>query len=298
MRRCVTSIPAEPEVEIIDPEMERLIDQNESILHIGGSFQFTEGPVWLKRNQCLLFSDIPASIIYSWSFDQGLREWRKPSHNANGNATDEEGRLITCEHTSRRVTRTERNGKITVLAQTYQGKRLNSPNDVVVKRDKTIWFTDPPYGINPEMQEQSANYLFRLDPGKKEPVPVAGDFSRPNGLCFSPGEKFLYIGDSDTEIHHVRVFKVSEENTLQEERIFTVIHPGVPDGMRMDSEGHLFCSAGDGIQVFNTDGHLLGKIRTPRTASNCAFGGSAFKELFITATDSVWKVPLLVAGVS
>jgi len=288
------TILTEPEVEIIDPEMKKLVDQNKAVFCVGDNFQFTEGPVWLKRNQCLLFSDINANTIYSWSSDHGLSEWRKPSNNANGNTTDNEGRLITCEHTARRVTRTEKDGKITILTQTYQGKHLNSPNDVVVKRDGTIWFTDPPYGIKPEMQEQSANYVFRLDPKRKEPVPVIENFSRPNGLCFSPDEKFLYIGDSDTKIHHVRRFIVLDNNTLEEEGIFTAINPGVPDGMRVDSEGHLFCSAGDGIQVFNFNGKLIGKILTPQTASNCAFGGSDSKDLFITAVESVWKVSLLI----
>jgi len=290
------TILVKPRIEIIDPEMKKLVDQNKAVFCVGDNFQFTEGPVWLKRNQCLLFSDIPANTIYSWSSEQGLSEWRKPSNNANGNTIDNEGRLITCEHTSRRITRTERDGKITILTQTYQGKHLNSPNDVVVKRDGTIWFTDPPYGIKPEMQEQSANYVFRLDTGREEPVPVVENFSRPNGLCFSPDEKFLYIGDSDTKIHHVHRFIVLDNNTLEEEGIFTAINPGVPDGMRVDSEGHLFCSAGDGIQVFNVNGKLIGKILTPQTASNCAFGGSGFKDLFITAVKSVWKVSLLIAG--
>ncbi len=290
------SILAKPKVEIVDPEMKELIDQNKPILRVEGNFQFTEGPIWMKRGQYLLFSDIPANTIYSWSPEQGLSEWRKPSNNANGNTVDNERRLITCEHTSRRVTRTERDGKITILARTYQDKHLNSPNDVVIKRDKTIWFTDPPYGIRPEMQEQPANYVFRLNSEKEEPMPVADDFSRPNGLCFSPDEKFLYVADSDTKIHHVRRFVVLDNNTLKEERIFTIIYPGVPDGIRVDSEGHLFCAAGDGIQVFNVNGKLIGKILTPQTASNCTFGDSDLKELFITATESVWKVSLLVAG--
>lgn len=290
------SILAEPKVEIIDPGMRKLVNQKKGVLCIGSSFQFTEGPVWMKKEQRLVFSDISANTIYCWPCGQGFSEWRKPSNNANGNTTDRKGRLITCEHASRRVTRTERDGKITILTQSYQGKRLNSPNDVVVKRDGTIWFTDPPYGIKPGMQQQPANYVFRLDPGRKEPVPVIENFSRPNGLCFSPDEKFLYIGDSDVQIHHVRRFAVLDNNTLKEEGIFAVINPGVPDGMRVDSEGDLFCSAGDGIQVFNTNGKLLGKILTPQTASNCAFGDFGLKELFITAIKSVWRVSLLVAG--
>jgi gluconolactonase len=283
-------------IQILDDEMREIVDSDPESIHVGGNFRFTEGPVWMKAEHCLLFSDIPANIIYHWSPAEGVRAWRNPSHNANGNTTDQIGRLLTCEHGSRRATRTEKDGSVTVLAESYQGKKLNSPNDVIVKRDDTIWFTDPPYGIRPDMIEQKANHVFRLDPVTSELVVVADDFSRPNGLCFSPDEQLLYIGNSDTEIHHVRRFKVQANYSLQEEGVFTVIRPGVPDGMRVDQAGRLYCSAGDGIHIFRSDGALLGKILTPQTASNCTFGSvSETTYLFITATNSVWGIALKYA---
>ena len=280
-------------IEYCDSEMRGIVAEKPEIIHIGGNFTFTEGPVWMAAERCLRFSDIPADIIYQWTPNDGLREWRKPTHNANGNTTDVEGRLITCEHGSRRVTRTARDGTVAVLADAYQGKKLNSPNDVVVKSDGTIWFTDPPYGIPADKQEQPANYVFRLDPDTPEPVPVAANFSRPNGLCFSPDEAVLYIDDSDTDIHHIRRFRVQADNSLADDGVFAVVSPGVPDGMRVDPAGRLYSSAGDGIHIFRRDGTLLGKVLTPQTASNCAFG--VIREttyLFITATGSVWAIAL------
>jgi len=225
-----------------------------------------------------------------------VKVFRKPSRNANGNTTDLEGRLLTCEHGSRTLTRTEPDGTVTTLAATYGGKRLNSPNDVVVKRDGTIWFTDPPYGIRPEQSEQPANYVFRLDPGAREPVPVAGDFSRPNGLCFSPDEKLLYIADSDPKIHHVRVFHVESDNTLRGGEVFVVLGAGVPDGMRMDTEDRLYCTSSEGVHVFSPEARLLGKIVTPQTAANCTFGGADNRTFFITASTQVWRVRLAATG--
>lgn len=285
------------QIEILDPEMQQIIDVEPSIIHIGGEFKFTEGPVWMEAEQCLLFSDIPANIIYRWSCGDGLSEWRNPSHNANGNTTDHQGRLITCEHTSRQVTRTDKEGNISVLADSYQGKRLNSPNDVVVKSDGTIWFTDPPYGITPDTIEQPKNYVFRLNPDTLELVPVAEDFSRPNGLCFSPDEEYLYIDDSDRDIHHhhIRRFKVQADNSLKDDGVFTVISPGVADGIRVDPAGRLYSSAEDGIQIFHPDGRMLGKILTPQRTSNCTFaplGGITY--LFTTATASVWGISLKI----
>jgi len=263
---------------------------------IADGFQFTEGPVWSHKDACLFFSDIPADIICKWREDDGTSIWRRPSHHANGNTVDTEGRLLTCQHGSRTLTRTEADGRITTLASTYGGRRLNSPNDVVVKTDGSIWFTDPPYGIDLESSEQPANYVFRLDEGMREPVAVAEDFSRPNGLCFSPDERLLYIADSDTDIHHVRRFDVEPDNTLEGGDVFAVIEPGVPDGMRIDAKGNLWTSAGDGIQVFAPEGRLLGKIRTPKPAANCAFGGPDFLTLFITAQTHVWAVALATSA--
>ena len=281
-----------PGVEIIDRGFEPILSPDTAVRRIATGFEFTEGPAWLARGQFLLFSDIPADTIYRWTEPEGHTIWRRPSHQANGNTEDPQGRLVTCEHGSRSVTRTEDDGAITTLVSTHQGKKLNSPNDLAVGRDGAIWFTDPPYGIRPEQAEQPANYVFRLDPGAAEPVPVADDFSRPNGLCFSPDQKFLYIADSDAELHHIRRFRVGSDGSLAAGEVFVTIDPGMPDGIRTDRTGRLFSTAADGVHIFSPEGKLLGKIETPQSASNCAFGGPARNTLFITAVDSVWAVDL------
>ena len=179
-----------------------------------------------------------------------------------------------------------------MLAERYGGRLLNSPNDAVVKSDGTIWFTDPPYGIEDHQKEQAGNYVFRLDPGAAEPVPVCTDFLMPNGLCFGPGESLLYVADSSGERHHIRRFRVTSANELEDDGVFTVIEPHVPDGIRADAQGRLYSTAGDGVQVFRPDGKLIGKFLTPEVAANCCFGGPDGRSLFITATSSVWMVGL------
>jgi len=279
-------------IQIIDPAFEQILAPDTAVGRIADGFQFTEGPVWLAAAQFLLFSDIPADTIYRWSEGRGAEVWRRPSHQANGNTVDLQGRVMTCEHGSRSVTRTEDDGAVTTLASTYQGRKLNSPNDGVVARDGAIWFTDPPYGIKPEQAEQPANYVFRLDPSAPEPVPVADDFSRPNGLCFSPDEQFLYIADSDHDLHHIRRFRVAPDRSLSGGEVFATIDPGVPDGMRVDQAGRLYTSAGDGIHVFGPDAHLLGKLIVPESPSNCAFGGPHNSTLFITARTGIYAATL------
>ncbi len=275
--------------------MRDLLLPDSSVEQVAAGMRFTEGPVWVPAENCLLFSDMPANSIMRWAPGEGASTWREPSHNANGNTLDLQGRLLTCEHGSRRLTRTEPDGTITVLASTYAGKKLNSPNDVVVKSDGTIWFTDPPYGIQKEQVEQEHNYVFRLDPGATEPVPVASDFGMPNGLCFSPDEKVLYIADS-SDRHHVRRFTVNPDNTLSGGEVFAVIDQGVPDGMRCDEEGRLYSTAGDGVHVFAPSGELVGRILTPESAANCAFGGSGGDTLYITARTSLYSVRLATRG--
>lgn len=277
-------------VMFFDPEFEVIIGAGARLERIGNGFIFTEGPVWLKEEQCLLFSDIDGDKIYSWVEGKGVQTWREPSNNANGNTVDRMGRLVTCEHKSRRVTRTEKNGSITVLSKTYMGKKLSSPNDVVVKSDGTIWFSDPPYGIRPEQQEQPRNFVFRLDPEENTITAVAEDFCMPNGLCFSPDEKYLYVTDSDESKRLIRKFTVTGNNALENSEIISVISPGVPDGIRVDGKGNLYCAAGDGVQVFKANGRLIGKILTPEEASNCTFGGLKNNDFFITATSSVWRI--------
>ncbi|HYE00314.1 MAG TPA: SMP-30/gluconolactonase/LRE family protein, partial [Alphaproteobacteria bacterium] len=215
---------------------------------------------------------------------------------------DREGRLVTCEHGTRRVTRTEADGTITVLADRHRGRRLNSPNDVVVKSDGTIWFTDPPYGILSDYEgykadsEQEGNFVFRLDPASGELRVVADDFDKPNGLAFSPDESLLYIADSGISHdpagpHHIRRFAV-EGAALRDLGVFAVIDPGTADGLRVDRHGHVWTSAGDGVQVLAPDGTLLGRIRTPEIASNLCFGAG---RLFITATSAVYAIAVNTA---
>ena len=277
------------------PAMHAILRPDSAVERIATGFRFTEGPVWVPARACLLFSDIPADQILRWAPGGGASVWRQPSRHSNGNTLDREGRLLTCEHGSRHLTRTEADGTVTLLASTYAGKPLNSPNDVVVKSDGTIWFTDPPYGIPADRIEQPHNYVFRRDPGATEPIAVAADFAMPNGLCFSPDEKTLYIADS-SDRHHIRAFAVNSDNTLSGGAVFAVISPGVPDGMRCDDEGRLYSTAADGVHVFAPSGEMLGKILTPETAANCAFGGPEGHTLFITATTSLYATKLAARG--
>ena len=242
---------ASPRVEIIHPDFRAILRPDTRIEPIAQGLKFTEGPAWFDQGQCLIFSDIPGDTMYRWTAGAGHEVFRRPSRNANGNTVDLQGRLLTCEHGSRQLTRTEPDGSVTVLAATFGRRRLNSPNDVIVQRDGTIWFTDPPYGINPKLSEQPHNYVFRLDPGATEPVAVAADFSRPNGLCFSPDERWLYVADSDTSIHHVRRFAVGPDKALAGGEVFVTIDPGLPDGIRVDADGRLFSTAADGVHVFS-----------------------------------------------
>jgi gluconolactonase len=280
--------------EIVDEDFQRVLAPDSELSCIADGFEFTEGPTWYQGG--LVFSDIPADTIYRWEEGSGHFVWRRPSHHANGNTVDGEGRLVTCEHGSRRLTRTEQDGSIAILAASHRGKRLNSPNDVVVRGDGTIWFTDPPYGIRPEEVGQSANHVFCLRPGAGELTPVASDFSMPNGLTFGPDEQVLYIADSDPSIHHIRRFGLTREGGLAGGEVFATIETGAPDGLRVDAAGRLYSTAGDGVHVFGPQGNLLGKIKTPEAAANCAFGGPEMRTLFITAGTAVWATRLAVSG--
>jgi len=287
--------PAAPAIEVLDDGFKAVLAPGAAVRKLESGLKFVEGPVWLDQAKCLLFSDIPADAIYRWEEGKGRSVFRQPSHNSNGNAVDREGRLLTCEHGSRSVTRTEKDGKVVTLAALYKAKKLNSPNDIVAKGDGTIWFTDPPYGIDPKAMEQPASCVYRLDADAKEPVAVVTDMSRPNGLCFSPDEKLLYVGDSGP-LHHVRRFRVKADNTLEGGDVFVVVAPGVPDGIRMDKEGRLYSTAADGVHVFSPEGKPLGTFKTPETAANCAFGGKDHKTLFITASTGLYAVDLAVSG--
>jgi gluconolactonase len=269
---------------------------------------WAEGPVWFADGGYLLWSDIPNNRMLRWTPETGASVYRADSNNSNGNTRDRQGRLITCEHLTRRVTRTEPDGSITVIADKHKGKRLNSPNDVVVKSDGTIWFTDPSYGILTEFegsrseQEQGGCYVYRVDPASGEIATVVEDFVKPNGLAFSPDEKILYIADSAASHdpnapHHIRAFDVVDGRKLANSRVFCDIKGGsIPDGFRIDVTGNLWTSA-HGVECYAPDGTLLGRINVPEVVANVTFGGKRRNRLFITATTSLYAVYVNTTGV-
>lgn len=277
---------------------QNLFPKNVKIKRVATGFNFTEGPIWFAEEKFLLFSDIPANKILKLIPDSHTTIFRQPSGNSNGLTRDKEGRLIACEHSNRRVTRTEKDGSITVLVDKFQGKKLNSPNDVVVKSDGAIYFTDPPYGIKPNQKEQSIHAVYCLSPDGNEIVVVADDFEGPNGLAFSPDEKKLYIDDSAR--FHIRVFNVQADGTLSDSRLFhdmNVSKPGVPDGMKVDVLGHIYCTGPGGVWVFDAEGHHLGTIVTPERPANCAWGDDDWRSLYITANTSIYKIRVNIPGV-
>jgi len=278
------------------PEFWQLISSDAKLEKVAGGFQFTEGPVW-NRKGYLLFSDIPANRIYRWTPDGKVTFFREPSGHSNGLTFDRQGRLLACEHGNRRVSRTEKDGRMVTRADAYEGKRLNSPNDIVVKSDGSIYFTDPPYGIQPKDQELPFQGVYRLSPKGKLTLLVQ-DFDRPNGLAFSPDEKVLYIADSSGH-RHIRAFNVRPDGTLEGGRIFAELKAeaeGVPDGMKVDSRGHVYSTGPGGIWVFDPTGRLLGLIKTPEVPANCAWGDADGKTLYITAVTSVYRIRMKVAG--
>lgn len=291
--------------EALEPEFNSFVMGNAPVRQLATGFDWVEGPVWFGDADCLLFSDIPNNRIMRWTLGAGTSVFRQPSNYANGHTRDREGRLISCEHGMRRVTRTELDGSITVIADQYQGKRLNSPNDVVVKSDGTIWFSDPHYGIMTNYegfkseQELPCN-VYRADPATGSLTAVATDFNCPNGLAFSPDESRLYIADTgrmfEKDPQHIRVFDCSADGTLSGGGVFHVISPGCADGFRVDTDGNIWSSAADGVHCINPDGILLGKILVPEIVSNVCFGGRAKHQLFITATTSVYSVILNRVG--
>lgn len=280
-----------------------MVELTAHIEQIATGFEFTEGPVWNPQGRFLIFSDIVGDSMYRWSSVEGVSVFRRPSHMANGNTYDRQGRLVTCEHATSRVTRTEPNGTIVVLASHYQGKELNSPNDVVVKSDGAIYFTDPNSGRGPRFgvprkQELPVQGVFRLDPWDETLTLLVDDFAKPNGLCFSPDETRLFI--SDTERFHIRVFDVQPDGSLVNGRVWAQITAkgiGVPDGMKVDREGTLYCCGPGGIHVFNADGHRLGVIRMPEHTTNIAWGDDDLSTLYITAATSVYRLRTQAIGV-
>ncbi len=290
-----------------DEKFMDLVSSDASLEKLHGGMRWAEGPVYFPLGDYLLFSDIPNHRMYQWINGVGVRVFREQSNYSNGNTRDREGRLITCEHLTRRVTRTEHDGSITVIADNFRGKRLNSPNDVIVRSDGTIWFTDPPYGILSDVegkksdQELAGCYVFRFDPRDASLSIVAEDFVKPNGLAFSPNESQLFVADSGRSHdpdgpHHIRVFDVSDSADLTNGRVFAEIDPGVPDGFRFDRQGNLWTSAGNGVHCYDPNGRKIGEIRTGETVANVCFGGPGNDVLFITATTSLLAIKLKTSG--
>lgn len=298
------------------PDSNRFLDlfpAGAALTKLATGFVWAEGPVWFSELNELRFSDIPNNRMMRWSPVSGLSVFRQPAQRTNGHTRDREGNMVSCEHGGRCVSRTCLDGRYEVLVTHWNGKRLNSPNDVVVKSDGTIWFTDPPYGIISDhegIMAESAigkNQVYRFDPASGELSVVADDFDRPNGLAFSPDESELYIADSgfarghgfgfeEGRPRHVRGFRVVDGKRLADSRVVATINEKVPDGLRVDTEGLLWISAGDGIHCYTKDGERLGRILVPETVANLTFGGFGKSRMFITATSSLYAIETARVG--
>jgi gluconolactonase len=285
-----------------DTRLDDLVEPATALECVASGFRFVEGPAWHAGQQWLVFSDIIGDTMYRWNTSDGLGVFRTPSHMANGNAWDRAGCLLTCEHATSRVSRTHVDGRYEVVAASYEGRELNSPNDIVVRRDGSIYFTDPTsgrtarYGVERE-QELTFQGVFRLDASTGELVLLADDFSKPNGLCFSLDETRLFVNDTDRQ--HIRVFDVQPDGTIAGGQVWAETggpEPGVADGMKLDSRGNLYCCGSGGIHVFDTDARRIGIIRTPEVAANLNWGGAALTDLFITARTSVYRLGTHVPG--
>jgi gluconolactonase len=276
-----------------EAEFAKVVAADAKVQKLAGDMGFLEGPVWYPADGgYLIFSDIPNNELKKWAQASGIGTFRKPSNNANGNTLDLEGRLTTVEHSGRRVSVTDKDGTVRTVVDAFEGKKLNSPNDVVVKSDGTYWFTDPDYGLGKNPKEQPGNYVYRFDAKTKSITAVVKDFDKPNGLCFSPDEKKLYVADSGKP-RHIRAFEVQSGGTLDSGKVFCAIDKGGPDGIRCDNAGHIWSSAGDGVHVFAPGGKLIGKILVPESPANLCFGG---KTLYITARKSLYAIPTLVTA--
>jgi len=293
--------------EVIDPQFGRLFNGSARLHQLYSNCQWAEGPAWFGGGRYLIWSDIPANRMMRYDETDGsVSVFRQPSGNSNGNTVDRQGRLISCEHGGRRVSRTEHDGTVTTLADRFDGKRLNSPNDVVVKSDGSIWFTDPSYGIDSDYEGNKAESeigscnIYRIDPATGAVTAVVTDMVRPNGLAFSKDETLLYVADSGATHkadcpREMRVFDVKGDRVTGG-RQFALCNAGFFDGFRLDNEGRIWTSAADGVHCIAPDGMLLGKIHVPEGVANCCFGGEKFNVLYICASTSLYAVRLMVSG--
>jgi len=297
-----------PGFEISDTRFLRYILDNASLEVLATGFRWIEGPVWMGDADCLLFQDLPSDRTLRWSEGQGVSVYRSPSRYANGQTRDHQGRVIACSHRDRCLFRTEYDGRITTLVDAHAGKRLNAPNDVVVRSDGQVWFTDPLYGILNDYEggrqvSEQPPAVYRFDPTSGEIAIVAADFEGPNGLAFSPDERRLYVSETGDQSHpeprqFIRVFDVSEDGrTLGGGEVFHKIEPGYCDGMRVDEHGNVWSSAADGVHCISPAGERLGKVLVPRRVSNLTFGGLMKNRLFIAGSDTLYAIFLNVRGV-
>lgn len=295
----------ETEIMVESDELRALFDGPPQLQRVATGFRFVEGPVWVADGDYLLFSDIPANTIYRWDEQQGTTVFRRPSGFTNGHTLDRQGRLLSCEHGTRRVSRTESDGTIVALASHYEGKRLNSPNDIVVKSDGSIYFTDPCYGHKPDEgnsgpQELRWQGVYRLSPDGADLSLLTDAFRAPNGLAFSPDEALLYVGDSEDML--IGAHDVLPDGRLGDRRIIAdgmgshAARRGVPDGMKMDAAGRLWATGPDGVWVFDATDRRIGVLPVPEIAANLNWGGADRRTLYITASTSVYRVRLLTPG--
>ena len=294
-------------LDVRDPKLSCIVSVEPMAKRATG-FRFTEGPVWRAQDGILIFSDIPGDCLYSFDPRSDLVEiFRAPSNKTNGNCLDREGRLVSCEHGTSRVVRQEQDGRMTTLASHYGGLELNSPNDIVVDSSGRLYFTDPPYGRYagqgallgvgiPRAEQQPVRGVYRLDPQDGSIIRIVEDFEEPNGLCLAENGAVLFV--NDTAKGHIRRFEVRKEGVSGGE-IWAVLEgdePGVPDGMKVDAEGNLFCTGPGGLHVFAPNGRMLGVIRVPEVAGNFNWGDADRKTLYICATSSVYSCRTLVPG--
>jgi gluconolactonase len=300
----------DPAVQVLDPSFAKYRLPLAAVERLATGLRWAEGPVWFGDARHLLVSDIPNNRIVKWDEETGqLSNFRKPSEYANGNTRDREGRLVTCEHGGRRVTRTEHDGSVTVLMDRFEGKRLNSPNDVVVKSDGSIWFTDPAFGISGDYEGNRAEPelaagVYRLDPATGRADLLEDSVPGPNGLAFSPDEKTLYLVASRAEPREIVASDVQDDARLANRRVLINAGPGgTPDGFRLDEDGNLWCgwgmgtSALDGVMVFNKEGAPIGRIQLPERCANLCFGGRRRNRLFMAASQSIYALYVNTRGV-
>ena len=299
----------DPAIRVLDPRFIPYRLANAAVERIASGFRWAEGPVWFGDLRCLLWSDIPNNRMMRWSEETGaVSVFRSPSNYANGHTRDRQGRLVSCEHDTRRVTRTELDGTISVLLDHYQGRRLNAPNDVVVKSDGSVWFTDPGYGILVNYEGHRAAFelppsVYRLDPASGAAAAVITDMERPNGLCFSPDESLLYVVDSGSTPRTIQIYDVVDGSRVARGRRFVDMSPGTSDGIRCDEAGNLWAAAGgggdgfDGVHVFATDGTRIGQILLPEKCANLCFGGIKRNRLFMAGSQSIYALSVEAQGV-